>query len=90
MSQFLFRARFRRDHRWAPDHMSAYLDGELAMGGRTRMERHVRECPECGWLLASLSRTLGALRRLPAAGGGTDPLQLAASVRRRLGDPPAS
>ena len=29
MSSFLDQARFARDHRWAPDHMSDYLDDEL-------------------------------------------------------------
>jgi anti-sigma factor RsiW len=87
MSQF----RFGRDHRWAPRRMSAYLDGELAATPRTRMERHARDCPECRRLLAGLRQTMAALHRLPAPGGGADPVQLAASVRLRLGgEPPGS
>lgn len=89
MSEFLQRARFRRDHRWAPRHMSAFLDGELARPRRTRMERHARRCPECRRLLGSLQRTVGALQRLPPGGGDSRALQIAAAVRLRLGEPPA-
>jgi anti-sigma factor RsiW len=70
--------------------MSAYLDGELAPGRRTRMERHTGECPDCRGLLASLRRMLAALYRLPPPGAGADALQIAASVRLRLREPPAS
>jgi len=89
MSEFFYRARFRRDHRWAPVHMSAYLDGELGRSRRTRMERHTEECAECRRLLGGLQRMLGALRRLPPPEGGADAVQLTASVRRRLREPPA-
>jgi anti-sigma factor RsiW len=88
MSQLRYRLRFGRDHRWAGRRMSAYLDGELAVLPRTRMERHARECPECRRLLAGLRQTMAALHRLAAPGGGADPVQIAASVRLRLGQPP--
>jgi anti-sigma factor RsiW len=80
--------RFGRDHRWAPRRMSAYLDGELAVMPRSRMERHARECPECRRLLAGLRQTMAALHRLASPDGGADPVQVAASVRLRLGEPP--
>jgi putative zinc finger protein len=89
MSKFRYRLRFGRDHRWAPRRMSAYLDGELAVVPRARMERHARECPECRRLLAGLRQTMAALHRLPALDGGADPVQIAASVRLRLREPPA-
>ncbi len=90
MSSFGQRVRFAVDHRWTPPHMSAYLDGELASGGRTRLERHVGECAQCRRLLAALRGMLDALQRLPAPSGGADALQIATSVRARLGEPPAS
>jgi anti-sigma factor RsiW len=89
MSGLLYRVRFRRDHRWAPRHMSAFLDGEFAFGRRTRMERHAEQCPECRRLLAGLRRLLSALRRLPPASGGAEGREIAASVRLRLREPPA-
>jgi anti-sigma factor RsiW len=87
VSKFFDRARIGRDHRWAHDHMSDYLDGELASSRRGRIEQHVTECPECRQLLAVLCRMVGALRRLPPPAGGADALQIAASVRLRLGEP---
>jgi anti-sigma factor RsiW len=90
MSKFLDRARFRRDHRWAPAHMSAHLDGELAGRRQARMQRHVGECQVCRRLLADLRVILDGLHRLPAPSGGADPLQIAASVRLRLKEPPTA
>lgn len=87
MSDLWNRMRFTRDHRWAPDHMSAYLDGELAVSLSTRIERHVDECPECHQLLASLRRMVNALHHLPAPPGAVDVSQIAASVRLRLQEP---
>jgi anti-sigma factor RsiW len=88
MSAFFYRVGFRRDHRWAPNHMSDYLDGELASSRRRRIERHAEECPDCRRLLAVLRRMLGALHRLAPPAGGVDAMQIAASVRLRLGEPP--
>jgi anti-sigma factor RsiW len=84
MSGFLHRIRFRRDHRWTPEHMSDYVDGELAPRPLARIEHHLGECAECRRLLAELRRTLDALRRLPAPPGGVDPAVFAQSVRARL------
>jgi anti-sigma factor RsiW len=86
MSELLARARFRRDHRWAPRHMSDYLDGDLAAHGRRRIESHLADCRECRRLLAGLGRLLDALHRLPVPAG--DPVAIVASVRNRLQEPP--
>jgi anti-sigma factor RsiW len=87
MSDLLDRERFRRDHRWAPERMSDYLDGGLTPAKRTRMERHLGECAKCRRLLAGLRRTVDLLHRFSAPSGGGDPLQVAAAVRGRLGEP---
>jgi anti-sigma factor RsiW len=84
MSKFVHRARFALDHRWAPGHMSAYIDGEIGSEGRGRMERHVGECRECRRLMAGLRVTVDALHRLPAPGGESHAVRIAESVRRRL------
>jgi anti-sigma factor RsiW len=90
MSTFLHRVRVRLDHRWAPDHMSNYLDGELGVSGQGRLNRHVAECDECRRILAGLRAMLDALHGLPAPTGGTDAVRIATAVRGRLGEPPAS
>jgi anti-sigma factor RsiW len=67
--------------------MSAYVDGELAPGGRSRLERHARECPECERVLAGLAAVVRGLGRLSAPGGG-DAARIATLVRARLDEPP--
>jgi anti-sigma factor RsiW len=85
MSNFGHRLRFMRDHRWAPGHMSAYLDGELASRARARLDRHVEECHECRGLLHSLRRMLGLLQGLPQPRVRVGSSQeIAAAVRRRM------
>ena len=88
MSVFFAGIRFRLDHRWAPDHMSAHLDGELPAPERGRMERHLGECVECRGVFAGLTAVVQALRQLPAAQPARRPAQFAAAVRVRLADPP--
>jgi anti-sigma factor RsiW len=88
MTKFSDRKRFGRDHQWAPEHMSEYLDGELAESGRGRMERHLGECHDCRGLLAGLRAVVDGLHRLPVPGGGARAIEIAASVRIRLNEPP--
>jgi anti-sigma factor RsiW len=88
MGEFYSRVRFRMDHRWAPDRMSAHLDGELPAPQHGRMERHLGECVECRRVFAGLTVVVEALRRLPALQRADTPAQFAASVGVRLGEPP--
>jgi anti-sigma factor RsiW len=90
MDEFVSRPRFWRDHRWAPPHMSDYLDEELGARGRARMERHVSECTDCHTVLLELKLVIGRLRLLPAPAGGGRAMQIAAAVRVRLTGPPGS
>jgi anti-sigma factor RsiW len=68
--------------------MSNYVDRDLPPSRRRRMERHLTECRKCRRVLAMMRRMLGALQRLPPPVGGSDAPRIAASVRRRLGEPP--
>ena len=52
------------------------------------MERHLGECQDCRRLLAGLRALVDGLRRLPAPVGGAYAVQIAASVRVRLNEPP--
>ena len=80
--------RFRRDHRWTPGRLSAYLDGELAARSVARIQRHLRECPDCRGALRSLERMLGLLRGVSPV-SETEKPDIATAVRRRLRDPAA-
>jgi anti-sigma factor RsiW len=89
MHEFLSRRRFGRDHHWAPDHMSDYLDGDLAASGRERMERHVGECRQCRTVLGELRLMIERLGRLASPEGGRA-VGITAAVRVRLREPPGS
>jgi anti-sigma factor RsiW len=90
MQDFFSPLRFWRDHRWAPGHMSAYLDGELPARQDHRMDRHVALCAECRLLLAGLRLLLAALPRLSSPRDGRDPAELAEAVLVRLREAPRS
>ncbi len=73
--------RFMRDHRWTQSHLSDYLDAELSEPERRRVEEHVGMCPKCRRVLATLRKTLTALRAI-----GSEPprADLADTVIARL------
>jgi anti-sigma factor RsiW len=87
MSRLTHDLRFRRDHRWTPRHMSAYLDSELPAGARVRLERHTAQCPECRSVLGDLTRMLELIQNAvsPAPVAGVP--AIASAVMRRLHEP---
>jgi anti-sigma factor RsiW len=87
MSHLLHELRFRRDHRWTPPHMSAYLDSELRTHARARLERHTAECLECRTLLADLRRLLTLLRNAPPPEPVASGAAVASAVLGRLHEP---
>lgn len=56
--------RSKREHHWTEAHLSDYLDGDLAAAERSRLESHAGICPDCKRVLATLRRTVEALRAL--------------------------
>lgn len=84
MSSVIHSVRFRVDHRWAPAHMSSYLDDELSARLRTRMERHAEKCPACRGMLQSLRQMLGLLKELPPPGPRVSSSDIAVAVQRRM------
>ena len=86
MINLVTRARFQRDHRWTPNHLSDYVDGDLRPRGRTRLQRHVDKCPDCYRALVTLQRMLDRLHHLPRPDAG-ETRDIAAAVRRRLDQP---
>jgi anti-sigma factor RsiW len=87
MSSLRHALRFRRDHRWTPPHMSAYLDFDLRTHARARLERHTAQCPECRSVLHELRLMLALLQRAPSPQPIVDGPALATAVLRRLHEP---
>jgi len=84
MSPLWHELRFRRDHRWTPPHMSAYLDSDLSAWARTRVERHTAECRDCRGTLDDLRHMLALLHSAPPF---TDVPAIAGAVLARLHEP---
>jgi anti-sigma factor (TIGR02949 family) len=61
------------------DLLNDYLDGELSVARCTELEAHLRECPECQSLLASLQQTISLLYQLEES-----PPSLPPSLEKRL------
>ena len=57
------------DHQWSQKHLSHYVEGELRPRARRRIDRHARDCPDCGRGIRAMRALLYALPRLdgPAA-----------------------
>ena len=62
--KLLERRHFMREHRFAQQHMSQYVDRKLAPDEHSRVQEHVGVCPQCRRVLATLKRTLKGLRGL--------------------------
>jgi anti-sigma factor RsiW len=74
-----------RDHGWSPDHMSEYIDREMDAGDRARIERHLRDCPECRDLMRSLQAMVETLGSLPGRPAQSVAGAVLAGVHERLG-----
>ena len=84
MSPLWHQLRFRRDHQWTPPHMSAYLDSDLRMHARARLEHHAAECSECRSVLDDLRHMLALLHSAPPLEPVADGPAIATAVLRRL------
>ncbi len=57
----------RDDHQWSQQHLSHYVEGDLRLLARRRLDRHARGCVDCG-------RGIRAMRALVYAAHSLDGL----------------
>ncbi len=50
-------------HKFTPEQLSAYLDGQLGETERQELERHLGQCPDCRTILEKLSQTDQSVQR---------------------------
>jgi anti-sigma factor RsiW len=87
MRSLWHKLRFRRDHRWTPPHISAYLDSDLSARARMRLQRHAAECPECRSVVEDLAHLLALLQSAPAPQPLAAVPAITSAVLRRLHEP---
>ena len=83
------------DHHWSQQHLSHYVEGDLGPRARRRLDRHARDCIDCGLGI----RAMGALVRLIAGIEGRDLIRAPAGIFDQVrsassgggrGDPPSA
>ena len=55
---------FADDHQWSQRHLSHYVEGDLSPRARSRLDRHARDCAECGRGLRAIRALLQLVRGL--------------------------
>ena len=69
------------DHQWSQRHLSHYVEGDLNHRARRRLDRHARDCADCGRGLRALRALVDAVRRLDGPAGGRAPATIFDRVR---------
>ncbi|MBI3536676.1 MAG: zf-HC2 domain-containing protein [Chloroflexi bacterium] len=62
----MFSKSFEQMHGWVDARLSAYMDNQLALDERARVDAHLRECARCKKSLASLQWTIALAKQAPA------------------------
>ena len=76
------------DHQWSQQHLSHYVEGELRPHARRRLDRHARECVECGRGIRAMRALVYAVQGLDGLAGVRAPATIFDRVRLAAGGPP--
>lgn len=69
------------DHQWSQEHLSHYVEGELPARARRRLDRHARDCVDCGRGLRAMRAVVHALQGLDGLAGARAPATIFDRVR---------
>jgi anti-sigma factor RsiW len=61
------------EHRWSQQHLSHYVEGDLRPRARRRLDRHARDCVDCGRGLRAMRALVYAVQGLDGPAGGHAP-----------------
>jgi hypothetical protein len=61
------------EHRWSQEHLSHYVEGDLRPRARRRLDRHARDCVDCGRGLLAMRVLVYAVQGLDGPAGGHAP-----------------
>ena len=69
------------DHQWSQQHLSHYVEGQLRPRARRRLDRHARNCVDCGRGIRAMRALVHALQRLDGLVGARAPATIFDRVR---------
>jgi hypothetical protein len=69
------------DHQWSQQHLSHYVEGELPQRDRRRLDRHARDCVDCGRGLRPMHALVYAVQGLDGLAGVRAPASIFDRVR---------
>jgi anti-sigma factor RsiW len=69
------------DHQWSQQHLSHYVEGDLRPRARRRLDRHARDCVDCGRGLRAMHALVHALQGLDGVAGARAPATIFDRVR---------
>jgi len=72
---------YAEDHQWSQRHLSHYVEGDLSRRARHRLDRHARDCVDCGRGLRALRALAHAVQRLDGLAGVRAPATIFDLVR---------
>jgi anti-sigma factor RsiW len=78
------------EHRWSQQHLSHYVEGDLRPRARRRLDRHARDCADCGRGLRAMRALVYAVQGLDGPAGVRAPAAIFDRARlAQAGDPAA-
>ena len=69
------------DHGWSQQHLSHYVEGDLSPRARRRLDRHARDCVDCGRGIRAMRALVYAARGLGGPAGARAPETIFDRVR---------
>jgi hypothetical protein len=64
------------DHRWSQQHLSHYVEGDLRPRARRRLDRHARDCVDCGRGIRAMRALVYTVQGLDGLAGVRAPASL--------------
>jgi Putative zinc-finger len=71
----------RNDHQWSQRHLSHYVAGDLPGRARRRLDRHARDCVDCGQGVRAMHSLVYAMHGLGGLAGVSAPATIFDRVR---------
>jgi hypothetical protein len=69
------------DHPWSQQHLSHYVEGDLRPRARRRLERHARDCVDCGRGIRAMRALVYTVQGLDGLAGLRAPASIFDRVR---------